>query len=114
MKRSGVSDYEALYEEEFVRNLRRYSSIRQNIKRRVERVLSDPYQNAEAIADASGKLNLKGGRGARVDRNFRLIFVICEECRNTPECEYGYCDDLPDKTVVFLTLGPHERAYATN
>ena len=31
-------------------------------------------------------------------RNFRIIFVVCE--------------GLPDKTVVFLTVGPHERAYA--
>jgi len=107
-----VSDYKGVYEEKFIRNLRRYSSIRQNIKRRVERLLSNPYQNTEALNDASGKLNLQGCRSARVDRNFRIIFVICEECRNIPECEYCFCDDLPDKTVVFLTVGPHDRAYA--
>ena len=107
-----MSDYEAIYEERFVRNLRRYSSIRQNIKRRVERLLSDPYQNTEELADASGKLNLRGCRSAKVDRNFRIIFVICEECRKIPECEYCFCDDLPDKTVVFLTVGPHDTAYA--
>jgi len=33
-----------------------------------------------------------------VTRNFRIIFVVCE--------------GLPDKTVIFLTVGPHERAYA--
>ncbi len=107
-----MSDYEAAYEERFVSNLRRYSSIRKNIKRCVERVLSDPYQNTEALVDISGKLNLRGCRSARVDRNFRVIFVICEECRNIPECEYCFCDDLPDKTVIFLTVGPHDRAYA--
>lgn len=107
-----MSDYETAYEERFVRNLRRYSSIRQNIKRRVERVLSDPYQNTEDLVDVSGKLNLRGCRSARIDRNFRIIFVICEECRNIPECEYCFCNDLPDKTVIFLTVGPHDRAYA--
>lgn len=107
-----MSDYEAVYEERFVRNLHRYSSIRQNIKRRVDRVLSDPYQNTETLADASGKLNLRGCRSARVDRNFRIIFVICEECRNIPECEYCFCENLDDKTVVFLTVGPHDKAYA--
>ena len=107
-----MSDYEAVYEEKFVLNLRRYSSIRKNIKRRVERVLSDPYQNTETLADASGKLNLRGCRSARVDRNFRIIFVICEECRKIPECEYCFCDGLKDKTVVFLTVGPHDKAYA--
>ncbi|MEA3361529.1 MAG: hypothetical protein U9R17_19270 [Thermodesulfobacteriota bacterium] len=107
-----MSDYEVAYEEIFVRNVRRYSSIRQNIKRRVEKVLSDPYQNTEDLVDFSGKLNLRGCRSARIDRNFRIIFVICEECRYIPECEYCFCDDLPDKTLIFLTVGPHDRAYA--
>ena len=107
-----MSDYEAVYEEKFTRNLSRYSSKRKNIKRRVERALSNPYQNTEALVDASGNLNLRGCRSARVDRNFRVIFVICEECRKIPECEYCFCDGLDDKTVVFLTVGPHDKAYA--
>jgi len=107
-----VSDYEAVYEELFVRNLRRYASIRTAIKRRVERVLADPYINTEALGDISGRLNLIGCRSVRIDRNFRIIFVICEECKNIPECEYCFCDGLPDKTVVFLTIGPHSKAYA--
>ena len=107
-----MSDYEAVYEEKFLRNLRLYSSIRKNIKRRVERVLSDPYQNTEVLFDVSGKLNLRGCRSVRVDRNFRVIFVICEECRNIQECEFCFCENLPDKTVVFLTVGPHDKAYA--
>ena len=107
-----MSDYQGVYEKKFILNLHRYSSIRQNIKRRVERVLKDPYQNTEVLSDATGKLNLRGCRSARVDRNFRIIFVICEECRNIPECEYCFCDNLPDRTVIFLTVGPHDKAYA--
>jgi mRNA-degrading endonuclease RelE of RelBE toxin-antitoxin system len=107
-----VSNYKGVYEDKFVQNLRRYSSIRKNIKRRVGRVLSDPYQNTETLTDASKKLDLRGCRSARVDRNFRIIFVICEECRNIPECEYCFCNGLEDKTVVFLTFGPHDKAYA--
>jgi len=106
-----VSDYEAVYEELFTRNLCRYSSIRQPIKRRIDRVLTDPYHNTEFLGDASGKLNLVGCRSARVDRNFRIVFVICEECRNIQECEFCFCENLPNKTVVFLTVGPHDKAY---
>jgi mRNA-degrading endonuclease RelE of RelBE toxin-antitoxin system len=106
-----VSDYEAVYEEKFKRNLRRYSSKRKNIKQRVERVLADPYQDTEFLTDLSGKLNLKGCRSTRIDRNFRIIFVICEECRKIPECEYCFCNVLDDKMVVFLTVGPHDKAY---
>jgi len=29
-----------------------------------------------------------------------------------PACEYCFCEDLSDETIVFLTVGPHDRAYA--
>ena len=112
MKRCGVSNYTAVYEERFNQNLRRYTSLRQRIKRRIERILSNPYINTEALGDASGKLNLRGCRSARIDKNFRIIFIICEECRQMLECDYCFCEDLPDETVVFLTVGPHDSAYA--
>ena len=110
--RCGVSDYEAAYEDLFVRNLRRYASISKAIKRRIETVLADPYTGNKALGDISGRLNLTGCRSIRIDRNFRIVFVICEECRKIRECEFCFCDDLPDKTVVFLTVGPHDKAYA--
>jgi mRNA-degrading endonuclease RelE of RelBE toxin-antitoxin system len=107
-----VSEYQAVYEQRFVENLKRYASIQGKIKRRVKRVLANPYANTELLVDASGKLNLRGCRSARVDRNFRLIYVICEECRYIPQCDFCFCDGLPDQTILFLTVGPHDRAYA--
>lgn len=107
-----MSDYEAVYEEHFTRNLRKYASMRQAIRKRIERLFKDPYHNTEFLSDISGKLNLIGCRSARIDRNFRVIFVICEECRYIEECEYCFCEDLPDNTIVFLTVGPHDKAYA--
>lgn len=107
-----MSPYEAVYESLFLKSLNRYSSIRKNIKSRVDRVLSDPYHNTELLGDVSNKLNLAGCRSIRVDRNFRIIFVICEECRKIPKCEYCFCDGLEDQTVVFLTVGPHDKAYS--
>ena len=47
-----------------------------------------------------------------VDRNFRLIFVVCEECRHIKACQFCFCEGRDDETVVFLTVGPHDRAYA--
>jgi hypothetical protein len=107
-----VNNYGDVYEKQFVRNLRRYISLEKRIKRRVERILANPYLNTEPLDDESGELNLIGCRSARIDRNFRMIFVICEECRHIPECEFCFCKDLTDKTVVFLTVGPHNRAYS--
>jgi mRNA-degrading endonuclease RelE of RelBE toxin-antitoxin system len=106
-----VTDYQAIYEQRFVKNLQRYLSLHKRIKQRVEKVLANPYLNTELLVDVSGGLNLQGCRSARVDYNFRLIFVICEECRKISECEYCFCTNLSDNTVVFLTVGPHERAY---
>jgi mRNA-degrading endonuclease RelE of RelBE toxin-antitoxin system len=106
-----VAEYQPVYEEQFKRKLQRYSGVRERIKRQVQRVLVNPYQNTELLCDPSGKLNLRGYRSVRVGRNFRVIFVICEECRRVPDCQFCFCEGLPDKTVVFLTVGPHERAY---
>ena len=52
-----MSNYTAKYEKQFIRNLRWYASLRQRIKRSVERVLLTPY-NSEFPGDVSGKLNL--------------------------------------------------------
>ena len=106
-----MNHYNAVYEEKFVSNLRRYGAMRQQIKRRVDRVLENPYANTESLTDATGRLNLWGCRSARIDRNFRLIFVICEECRPIAACDYCFCEDQTDQTVVFLTVGPHDLAY---
>ncbi len=112
MKRSGVSDYQAVYEDLFVKNIRRYSSIKKLAKKKIDRLLTDPYQNTEFLGDPSGKLNLVGCRSARIDRNFRIVFVICEECINIKNCQFCFCENLPDKTIIFLTIGPHDKAYA--
>ncbi len=107
-----MANYQAVYEKRFVKNLARYGSLRQQIRRCVDRVIGDPYTQTEFLGDVSGKLNLKGCRSARIDRNFRILFVICEECRRIPQCEYCFCENLPDETIVFLTVGPHDKAYA--
>ena len=41
-----------------------------------------------------------------------MEIVVCEECRRVPECRFCFCEGLPDETVIFLTVGPHEWAYA--
>ena len=55
-----MSDYIAMYEKKFVRKLKRYGSLKKQIKRCVEKVIDNPYQSTEFLTDISGKLNLKG------------------------------------------------------
>jgi mRNA-degrading endonuclease RelE of RelBE toxin-antitoxin system len=96
----------------FEKNLRRYQSMRKHIQRHVNQVLADPYQGTERLGRQASGLDLRGCRSVRVTRNFRIVFVICEECRRVPECRFCFCEGLSDETVVFLTVGPHDRAYA--
>ncbi len=109
-----MNNYQVVYEERFIRNLRRYSNLRQRIHQKIEQILVDPYDRTERLGRVSGGLDLRGCRSSRIDRNFRIIFVICEECRSVEECQYCFCEGREDKTAVFLTVGPHARAYAMN
>ena len=106
-----MDKYHAFYENRFVRNLARYSNLRQRIHRRVEQILENPYARTERLGQVVSGLDLRGCRSARVDRNFRMIFVICEECRGIKECQYCFCEGKKGETVIFLTVGPHDRAY---
>ena len=96
----------------FQKNLKRYQGMRMHIRRHVNQVLADPYQDTERLGKRTGGFDLRGCRSVRITRNFRIIFVICEECRRVPQCRFCFCEGLLDETVAFLTVGPHERAYA--
>lgn len=109
-----MSNHQAFYENRFVRNLARYSNLRQRIQQKVEQILINPYDRTERLGRVSGGLDLRGCRSSRIDRNFRIIFVVCQECRPIKECQYCFCEGREDDAVVFLTVGPHARAYAMN
>ncbi len=96
----------------FTKPYRRYKSVRHLIDRRMAKVLADPYTGTERLGKMSGGMDLRGCRSIRVTRNFRIIFVVCEECRRVPQCRFCFCKGLSGETVIFLTVGPHERAYA--
>lgn len=107
-----MADYAEYYEDRFRRNLSRYPQLRERLARLTQRIARDPYHNTEQLSGQPGSLDLRGCRSCRIDRNFRVVFVICEECRQITECRYCFCQGLPDKSVVFLTFGPHRLAYA--
>ena len=106
-----MADYAEFYEERFRRNLAVYSHLRDRLERKANQILRNPYLNTERLGTVGRGLDLRGCRSAHIDRNFRIIFVICEECRKVRECHYCFCQGLPDRAVVFLTFGPHKRAY---
>ena len=106
--------YQDLYAPRFSKNYHRYANLQKRIDRTIQVILQDPYQKTEALTFKEGH-DLRGLRSARIGRNFRIIFTILEELKETP-CEYqtlleSYLKEYPPKTVIFLTVGPHDAAY---
>lgn len=108
--------YTPLYKPSFGKSIKKYQSMKKQIENKILAILKDPYYNTEQLTDKRGH-DLRGLRSKRIDRNFRVIFGICEEClklqlddKNINIC-VDCSDDLDEKTVIFLAIGPHEDAY---
>lgn len=103
----------------FIKDLKAYSSLNKQIQKKIDNILEDPYYNTEMLENR-GRQNLKGVRSKRIDKNFRIIFAVCEECKDfltadkTFDNPCKYCDpDFPDKAVIFFTVRPHKIVYET-
>lgn len=103
-----MKTYNPIYTPIFQKRLEQYSSLKPRIKNRVLAILQNPYLRTEPL-----QRELKGLRSARIGRNFRIIFAISEEIKNI-----GYARDnfpkfygFPDDTIIFITVGPHDKAY---
>lgn len=103
-----MKKYLPIYAPIFQKRVRQYSSFKKRIKRHVVAILQNPYLETEAL-----QRELKGLRSIRITRNFRIIFAISEEIK-----KISYAKDTfpqfciyPDDTVVFITVGPHLKAY---
>lgn len=109
--------YEFFLTDEFKAALQRHSGIKKQVLRKMEQILSNPYHHSELLQKR--KVDLRGKRSRRVTRNFRIVFMICDECvskgfkaKGFNECTF--CASLvPQKHyVVFMTVGPHKRVYS--
>lgn len=108
--------YAAKFKPRFLSHLKRYAGMKAQIRKKVLAILVDPYHNTEPL-EKRPKCDLRGIRSKRIDRNFRITFAICEECRRLfPErhdqrgCRS--CDPKFDgRTVIFFAVQPHEAAY---
>lgn len=102
------------YKPQFAKDVKTYASMKKQIEKKVKAVLANPYYNTEPLENKDGH-DLRGLRSKRVDKNFRIIFAICEECKKLfPKREKPcrYCnDDLPAKSIIFFTVGPHKIIY---
>lgn len=105
------------YKAEFADNVKKHAHLRIRIEKKCLSIVEDPYHNTEPLEDRGG-VQLKGIRSKRIDRNFRILFAICEECRriftepSADDRACKFCDNsFPDNTIIFFAVGPHERIY---
>lgn len=102
------------YKPQFAKDVKTYASMRSQIEKKVKNILADPYHNTEPLGNKEGH-DLRGLRSKRVDKNFRIIFSICEECHrffSGKEKPCRYCDmELPYSSIVFFTVRPHKIVY---
>lgn len=78
--------YEAVFEERFVRNLRRYAGIRQRVKRRSDRVITDPYANTSELKI---ELRLEHGQLGLYDPKTGKKLLTYEEAQDALQAEQG-------------------------
>jgi len=98
-----IKTYEGFFTEAFKDGLKHFSSLKKQIKKKVDTILLDPYYNTEPLGRGPWA-DLRGLRSKRVNRNIRIIFLVCKETIH-PDCENQ------KERILFLTIGPHDKSY---
>jgi len=100
---------EILFSDTFVKSLKKHSSIKKSIKKKVDMIIENPVALGEPL-----KGNFRGYYSCPVHRNFLIIYLYCEICRKKSDNEIVLCSDCIDcsnDTIKFIALGPHDEAY---
>lgn len=98
-----------LFSESFLRSLKKHSSLREAIKRKVDMIIQNPVSLGEPL-----KGNFRGYYSASVKKNFLIIFLYCNSCRKKGDDETVLCSDCSDcknVTIKFIEIGPRDRVY---
>lgn len=100
---------EILFSDAFTESLKKYSSIKKAIKKKVDMIIENPIALGEPL-----KGNFRGYLSLPVRRNFLIIYLYCKVCRKKGDNEIvlcSNCDKCADDTIKFIDLGPHDQAY---
>ena len=97
------------FEVAFLKAVKKHSSIKKQVKKKVDMILENPIAFGEPL-----KGNLQGFYSCPVKRSFIIIYLYCDVCRKKGDYTIvacSDCEDIPDQTVKFVLLGPHDEAY---
>jgi addiction module RelE/StbE family toxin len=100
---------ETLFEDAFRKAVRKHSSVRKQVQRKVEMIIEQPLAMGEPL-----KGNYRGFYSCPVRKNFIIIYLYCKACRAKGDDAHVACSDCgerDDETLKFVLLGPHDEAY---
>ena len=100
---------EVLFSDAFRESLKKHSSIKEAVKKKVDMIIESPITLGEPL-----KGNFRGFYSCPVRRNFLIIYLYCKICRKKGDEKIvlcSDCNDCPDNTIKFIDLGPHDKAY---
>jgi len=98
-----------LFSQSFLRSLKKHSSLREAIKRKVDMIIQNPVFLGEPL-----KGNFRGYYSTAVKKNFLIIFSYCNSCRKKGDDKIILCSnclEYSDDTLKFIEIGPHDRVY---
>ncbi len=106
--------YKPYFTPEFLKQTKKHQHLKNILTNKIKLICENPYINCKSELLVG---ELKGLRSARVTKSFRIIFAICEECRNRKfqrlvGCSNTLCKEMNFKTIIFLTFGPHDAVYS--
>ena len=97
------------YSDQFVKSLRKFSSIKKRAVNKIDKIIQNPL-TGEPL-----KYDLRGLYSAPLAKNFLIIYSYCKICRKKGDDKIlrcSDCTDMVDETVRFFDVGPHDKTYS--
>ncbi len=99
--RKFLGNYKPIYAPKFQRQIRGLAQeMRDAIEERIDTLIDDPWHNTRFL-----KGQYRGKRRMWLNRVDRLVFVICEECRELDHIIYNQCSDCDTTPENALVIG---------
>ena len=98
------------FEKAFLQAVRKHAGIKKQIERKVRQIVEAPIELGEPLRG-----NLRGFYSCPVKKNFIIVYHYCGACRKKGDDAHvacADCSDMPDETLRFLNVGPHDDAYS--
>ena len=89
--------------------LKKYPHLKTPFEKKKDYIIQNPLQLGEPL-----KGTLNGLRSFPLQKNFIIIYLICDECRKLNQeflNKCTQCGQIPQNSVIFLLFGPHDYAY---